>query len=243
MLWQVNLEENFKKNEISLLTNSKKCAILKAQRARVRQPESDGLTHESRVRPHLMTPTARSPVTRYINVNQQLRASERNSAEDGRTDAKPPHLRESAVRRGQIMGKSPDGRGRLFKSAKRSPRVQLSTSPVFYDVSCFPFFFLLAAWLNPFPCRQLFLFFLKKCLTFSRSCGIIISERERRRKSWKSTSRTSARVRKPKATPRLWSGTGPRTRSRFGAGPKPSTSGSAAWSGSGESQPTFLFQF
>ena len=38
--------------------------------------------------------TAWSPVVRNINVNQQLRASERKSAEDGRTDAKPPHLRK-----------------------------------------------------------------------------------------------------------------------------------------------------
>ena len=102
-----------------VLTNRQKCGMIKTQRAREWQPESDWLTHESRVRPLPKTPAARSPVARDINVNQQLRASERKSAEDGRTDAKPPHLRgEKAVRRGQIMGKSPDRRGRLFESAE-----------------------------------------------------------------------------------------------------------------------------
>ena len=100
--FSVSLDYKKPKKLKKCLTNSRMCAILKAQRARVRQPESDRLTHESRVRPHLMTPAARSPVARDTNVNQQLRASERKSAGDGRTDAKPPHLRgEKAVRRGQ----------------------------------------------------------------------------------------------------------------------------------------------
>ena len=38
-------------------------------------------------------------------MDQQLRASEKKSAEDGRTDAKPPHLGGGAVRRGQKKSK------------------------------------------------------------------------------------------------------------------------------------------
>lgn len=93
----------------------------------------------TRVGKSLMTKssTARSPVVRDINVDQHLRASGRKSAEDGRTDAKPPHLGEGAVRRGQKkIKKMLDKVERLWytkitkgKENPTNPRGEQSLSP------------------------------------------------------------------------------------------------------------------
>ena len=76
---------------------------------------------------------------RDINVNQHLRASERKCAEDGRTDAKPPHLGGGAVRRGQKkcltsrqkcgIIKSQTGRGTGNPRKRADPRESVRPAP------------------------------------------------------------------------------------------------------------------